>query len=106
MDAETLNSPKEIEVLIHYHCYPEPHPQADAPSVKRAVKKLLECKALAPVTVPPDSPPYYSTTELGYAWVEALKRVPVPTVAYIDGNGNILKLRDRKSIDSSVNGDG
>lgn len=106
MDGETLNSPKEIEVLIHYHCCPEPHPQADAPAVKRAVEKLLACKALEPVAVPPDNPQYYRTTELGSAWVEALKRVPVPKIAYIDGSGNILELHARKSVVAAHRRDG
>lgn len=94
---ETLKTPKEIEVLLHYHCYPTPHPQAEAISTINAVNKLLECGALGRSTVPPGNPILYNTTDLGYAWVEALKRVPIPRVAYVDERGDMIELRGRKA---------
>ena len=52
--AITLQSPNEIEVLIHCHCTPGPHPRAHAPAVQYALNKLAECGAIEGAVGPKD----------------------------------------------------
>lgn len=82
--AITLQSPNEIEVLIHCHCTPGPHPRAHAPAVQYALNKLAECGAIEPRAEG------WRTTALGTAWLCALQRVPLPRSVYVDSDGRPL----------------
>ena len=86
MEAITLKTPNAIEVLIHCHCCPEPHPRIEAPAVQEALQYLRECGAIKPGS--PDGA--WTTTALGAAWLRALERVPLPRCVYVDADGEIL----------------
>ena len=84
--AITLQSPNEIEVLIHCHCTPGPHPRHQAPAVKEALSKLHDCGAIE------WHDEGWRTTALGAAWLCALQRVPLPRqqMVYVDSDGQSL----------------
>lgn len=84
--AITLRTPNEIEVLIHCHCTPEPHPRLHAPAVQEALGKLAECGAIE------RHGKGWRTTNLGAAWLCALQRVPLPRqqMVYVDSDGQSL----------------
>lgn len=84
MSNTTIGTPSNIEVLLHFHTNPEPHPRLDAPAVRDAVLMLLDEEAIYSFK---DG---YRTTAKGRAWVQALCNVPPPRVAYIDESGKPL----------------
>lgn len=83
----TLQNPNEIEVLIHCHCTPGPHPRFDAPAVQEALRKLDSIGAITT-----QDQRFYRTTALGAAWLCALQRVPLPEErrVYVDWDGRPL----------------
>jgi hypothetical protein len=88
MKPITLQTPNAIEVLIHCHCCPEPHPRIDAPAVRDALQCLQECGAITTHK----EPGRWMTTALGAAWLHALCRVPIPTTRkfFVDADGGLL----------------
>jgi hypothetical protein len=79
-----IGTPNNIEVLLHYHVCPHPHPRADAPAVHDAIRMLHKAGAIEFIGG------QTKVTPLGAAWVQALCNVPVPTVAFIDEQGRVL----------------
>lgn len=80
-----LETPNVIEVLLHCHVCPEPHPRWEAPAVQEALRFLAREGAIHSVEVRT-----YITTDLGAAWVKALCNVEKPRLVYVDTNGNPL----------------
>jgi hypothetical protein len=80
-----IQSPINIEVLLHYHISPLVHPRADAPAVGEAIAMLLKAGCLETV-----GPGLYHATPKGVAWVRALCNVEEPREAFVDAQGNIL----------------
>lgn len=84
-----IKSPNNIEVLLHYHTDPRPHPRGDAPAVHDATVMLLALGCIQAA----DEPGAYRTTEKGQAWVDALCNVEMPREAFIDNEGKILRVK-------------
>ncbi len=80
-----IHSPNNIEVLLHYHTRPMPHPRIDAPAVCDATRMFLESGCITP-----EDNGRYATTPKGSAWVQALCNVECPREAYVDQKGNVL----------------
>lgn len=82
-------TPVEIEVLLHYHCRCEEHPNIKAPAFQRAATRLVARSILEiephpeDNTAPGTTPPSWRTAERGKALVEALCRVPFPEKKWI-----------------------
>lgn len=90
MNKVTIFSPNNIEVLLHCHTSPRPHPRInDAQAVMDAVDMFLKLGAIEIDRDAEDSN-VYKTTPMGKAWVNALCNTPPPTLAYVDENGKIL----------------
>lgn len=83
-----IYSPFNIEILLHYHVSPEPHPRIELESVRHFTDELVKLG----VIVHKQSPNSYITTDLGRSWVEALCNVELPRQAYVDGNGKVLLI--------------
>jgi hypothetical protein len=83
-----LGCPSDIEVLLHCHVCPGPHPRFHAPAVQDALGFLLRHGAIEPRNGVENGE--YSTTELGKAWVAALCRVPKPRAVFVDADGTPL----------------
>lgn len=79
-----IDTPCKIEVLLHCHCVPLPHPQSLAPAVEDALTFLQAAGAIKPVGGRED---VFTTTPLGIAWVRALCNVPRPKLVYLDEMG-------------------
>lgn len=84
---ETIYSPNNIEVLLHCHTCPSPHPRLEAGAVKDAITGFLHVGAIEP---DPEND-CYRTTPMGKAWVQALCNVRPPRAAFVDEHGNVLK---------------
>lgn len=84
---ETIGFPLNVELLMHYHCTPEPHPMIFLPPWKEATNGLVEMEAIYA-----DDEGIYRTTELGKAWVAAICNTPPPKQGWVDHRDNILKV--------------
>lgn len=82
-----LRCPANIEVLMHYHCTPDTHPKAHLDYVTEITDHLLKAGAIES----DQSIKSYRTTELGAAWVKLLCNTPIPTTAFVDQQGNVIK---------------
>ncbi len=81
-----IGTPSNIEILLHCHCCPEPHPRRDAPAVKQTLEKFMVMGVIQKAS---DSD-MYTTTQLGAMWVQALRNTELPQIKYFDNNGNEL----------------
>ena len=84
-----MATPKEIEVILHYHVCPEKHPRHDAPTVREAREFYLREGLIEPITVDGKIHPTveygrFITTEKGRKYVEMLCATPFPVTKYID----------------------
>jgi len=86
-------SPSDIEVLIHCHVSPAPHPRFHAPAVREALDMWERCgfihcsrDGFEPVV----TPTVYETTTKGKAMIEALCNVEEPRQVWVDHNGKPL----------------
>lgn len=78
---ETIRTPNNIEVLVHYHCVCSPHPRADAPAVKEATEQFLE-EGLIEVDGIMEN--RYTTTLKGRFMMEMLCNTPFPVLKFCD----------------------
>jgi len=79
-------SPSDLEVLIHYHCFPLKHPRCNAPAVIQAIKMFLRDEIIKEC----ENDSGYTTTEKGRAWVKMILSTPYPTQQWVDDKGNVI----------------
>ena len=80
-------SPSDIEVMIHYHTDPNPHPREDAPAVKDAMKMFIQLGFLH------WQEGQLRSTDLGAAWITMLCHTPLPLIAFVTPNGEVINER-------------
>ena len=68
-------TPSAIEILLHCHVCPLPHPRRDAPAVANEIQSFL---ANGLIEDEPGSPGGYRTTERGRLHVQQLCCMPWP----------------------------
>ena len=88
-------SPLEIEVLLHCHCCPAPHPNIDAPAVAETMEMFLDNGIIKRVLTPgTEAGIYYHTTDRGKVLVKLLCSVPFPVqkCLWVDQNNNIIEI--------------
>lgn len=78
-------TPSDIEVLLHIHVCPEPHPRESAPAVDAGITRLLGTGLIEPLAVGK-----YHTTDRGAAHIRQLCQLPFPTVQWVGANGEII----------------
>lgn len=82
-----MNTPNDIEVLIHCHCSPNVHPRADAPAVIETIERFLNDEIIERSLRNEGT---YNTTDKGRAWLKCILNVPYPTQRWVDSNGNAI----------------
>ena len=84
-------SPSDIEVLIHCHVSPEPHPRRGAPAVCEALDMWMRGGFIR-YTSSHINPfvATYETTAKGKAMIEALCNTEEPRQVWVDHNGKPL----------------
>lgn len=80
-----LGSPHAIELLLWYHTHCDPHPRAHLELVVTETRVLASMGAIEK-----GDDDFYTTTDMGKAWVKALERCPPPTHAWLDNRGKVL----------------
>lgn len=83
-------TPNAIEILIHCHVTPAPHPRKDAPAVAEELRSL-EANGLIERD-PGGGLGGYRTTERGRAHIEQLCRTAWPVQAWIGADGRLIAL--------------
>jgi hypothetical protein len=78
-------TPNGIEVLLHCHTSPTPHPRVEARAVRDALAMLEDDGMI--VSAPGTT---YTTTSRGAAHVKQLCRLSLPTQAWIGADGGLL----------------
>jgi hypothetical protein len=73
-------TPLLIEILLHCHYSPEPHPRVHVSAIAEALAAFMREGMIEPREVRG----CYQTTERGAAWVEMLCATPFPVQAWID----------------------
>lgn len=68
-------TPNLLEVLLHYHVSPDPHPRIDAPAVQGAIDAMLH-EGILQSDLSRDS--QYALTERGEVWLKMLLDTPLP----------------------------
>jgi hypothetical protein len=81
-----MMTPGEIEILIHCHCTPEPHPRLHAPAVQATIQSFLANDLIQRA----ESFDGYVTTARGAAHIEQLCRTPWPTQAWVNERGELI----------------
>ena len=82
-------TPNDLEILIHCHVSPTPHPRIDAPAVVQALDDLVECDLIIKHK---GCDGVYSTTDRGKAHIEVLCNMSLPEKKWIDPFGRIIKI--------------
>ena len=82
-------TPNAIEVLIHCHVCPLPHPRCDAPAVFEELQSMFRNGLIEPI---PDSPGCYRTTARGRAHIQQLCETTWPVQAWIGADGNRIDV--------------
>ena len=84
-----MATPSDIEVIIHYYCFPVPHPRFDAPAVQGALNHFL-AHGLIVVDCGPSG---YATTPKATAWIKMLCATPYPRMAWTDGKSIVVEAK-------------
>lgn len=80
MKMKSPLSPSDIEVLLHCHTCPAPHPRLEAPAVQDAIHTFAKAGMVSwvPGQTAHHGQPYYITTPKGDAFIQALLHTPEP----------------------------
>lgn len=79
-------TPCEISFLLHCHTAPDIHPRYDSPAIKNAADYFVKNNIIEGM-----AEGHYQTTSKGAALVGMLCTTPMPTQAWIDGNGEVIR---------------
>jgi len=82
-------TPNAIEILIHCHVCPLPHPRRDAPAVAEELRSLQANGLIEPE---PGSQGGYRTTDRGRAHIAQLCNTAWPVRAWIGADGNRIEI--------------
>lgn len=86
----TLSAPCNIEFLLWCHTRCEPYPRLDLTMYQQLVETLLNGGIIVRMAGTPKGT--YTTTNKGRAWVELLCNTPEPREAFVDAQGNVIKV--------------
>jgi len=78
-------TPNDIEILIHCHVSPAPHPRYEY--ITDVIRQLLTSDLIQHG----DEPNSFRTTERGAAHVEQLCDTPWPVQAWVRADGEVIK---------------
>jgi hypothetical protein len=78
----SINTPSNLELLLHCFYSPEPHPRYTASAIQEGIGYLLNNEMITA------SDSYYRTTEKGNAYIKYLMNVPFPVQKWEIPNGS------------------
>lgn len=82
-------TPNAIEILIHCHVCPLPHPRKDAPAVAEELESMQRNWL---IELTPGSRGVFRTTNRGRAHIAQLCSTAWPVQAWIGADGNRIEL--------------
>jgi len=84
-------TPNDLDVLIHCHTTPGPHPRIHAQAVRESIEAFYQLGAIKPDEDRDSTTDGHRTTPLGDAWLKAILATPMPTLAYINAQGEVIR---------------
>ena len=90
-----MNTPNDIEVLLHYYVSPEPHPRVEADAVRQTIGRylkegILEEDKEGTFVEGTKKLNCYCVTDKGKAWLRLILSVPYPKQAWVGQDGKII----------------
>jgi DNA-binding PadR family transcriptional regulator len=76
-------SPSDLELLIHCHACPAPHPRLHAPAIQAGLKRFLAAGVIEYETSERKGSGYM-TTEKGQKWLKMILDTPYPEHRWVD----------------------
>lgn len=80
-----LFSPLEIEVLLHYYYWLDPHPKHNTEGVAKIIHKFRVDGIFTDQVQP-------YLTDKGKAWLHLILNTPYPKQAFVDQHNNVIEL--------------
>lgn len=84
-----MMTPNDIDVLLHYHVNPNPHPRIGAHAVRDSINWFVH-EGIFKVL----SGSLYATTDRGKALVIKLCSVDLPKLAWVDENNTVIIVEE------------
>ncbi len=81
----------DLEVLFHCH-YSGTHPRVDSSEVQKSYSLLETLGLIEYLYNGSENESEYRTTEKGRVHIKQLCELPLPTSAWVDGNGKLIEL--------------
>lgn len=85
-------TPSDIEILIHCHTCPTPHPRISASAIAETIRMFVLNGIVEEKQLKYSSGVYYPTTDRGKVLVEIICSTPLPIQKWVDHNGNIIEV--------------
>lgn len=83
---ERRMTPFSLDILMHACVRADEYPKRGVPLVEETIRDFV----LQGVIVYCDEPNQFTATPLGQAWLRRILNVPIPTMAFIDENGEVI----------------
>jgi len=80
MTNQTMHTPNDIEVMLHYYCSSARHPRYNAPAVMDAINNLVRQGLL----MGSQRESGHEATPRGEAWVRVICSTPFPEQAWVN----------------------
>lgn len=74
-----IESPSNLELLLHCYYSPEPHPRFDAPAIQEGIEYLVSNEMIVKMEGSVDR---YSTTVKGNVFIKYLMNIPFPIATW------------------------
>lgn len=71
-----IQTPSDLELLLHCHVSPQVHPRADAPAIIDGTRRLVDAGLIERMDR------HYGTTEKGKFYIAHLLKQPFPVVTF------------------------
>ena len=77
--------PADIEVLLHYYCNDQPHPEHNSTLMNDIIVRF-RLDGIFTDNVQPE------ITKKGKAWLNMILNTPYPRQVYVDQNGKVIEV--------------
>ena len=83
-------TPYELTVLIHHYISPGLFPQHDTDLYKDTTTRFVHDGLFSVCSQQTNG---FIVTDLGKAWLHSILKTPVPKLAYVDVDGNVIDYK-------------
>jgi len=92
-----MNTPNDIEILIHYAVCPEQHPRFEAGAVQETIRRFLGEGIFVKIGE------RIKVTTKGRVWIKMILDTPYPEQVWMDyRNKEIIDLKEKNNADTDT----